>query len=182
LWIRKSPTIFKKFLFRGSSSSLSREKISTLLLKRNEVNIGQMLQRSNIMGCDASRLSWERRALLYVAVPQRQNARQFRATYARFKYCYILHYYDSDGRIVLVLNKTFYMPRAFPACRGFHFSTRIMQNAPGKSRRTCIPLRHTRVTVWYYEILLSKTGKTGGVRVARGELMHDIFMVSKKKP
>jgi len=112
------------------------------------------------MGCDTSRLSRERRALLYHAVPQRQNARQFRATYARFKYCYILHYYDSDGRIVLVLNRTFYMPRAFPACRGFHFSTRIMQNAPGKSRRACIPLRHTRVTVWYYEILLGKTRKT----------------------
>lgn len=81
-----------------------------------------------------------------------RDTRQSRATYALNIIVYYVIMTLMD--VSLVLNRTFYMPRAFPACREFHFSARIMQNAPRESRRACIQLRRTRVTVWYYEILL----------------------------
>lgn len=39
------------------------------------------------------------------------DARQSRATYARFKYYYILRYYDSDGRIVSLKQNILYAVR-----------------------------------------------------------------------
>lgn len=80
--------------------------------------------------------------------------------------------------VSLVLNRTFYMPRAFPACRGFHFSTRIMQNAPGKSRRLRV------YSTWPHAsncvILRDITRQRGRLAVrAWSELAQGVFIASE---